>query len=194
MTGICFPAYLETGTGAFRDEIHREVPVVYQTYEQVALLLDQAAHLIVCRHDDPVQVTSCNGGLDACKEEFVLAKFPEIEEVYVYLQALSPSPSENVILKSIILCLGAGELIEVVSAGAVLKVNDSLVLIPALLSLNKALDNDIGISLCRNKLCVSYNTIGFSVGVNRITANDAEPKAQLKSFSFSFSPFWFRNF
>ena len=105
MTGIGFPAYLETGTGAFRDEIHREVPVVYQTYEQVALLLDQAAHLIVCRHADPVQVTSCNGGLDACKEEFVLAKFPEIEEVYVYLQALSPSPSENVILKGIILCL-----------------------------------------------------------------------------------------
>ena len=88
-------ADLESGLGAFADELDREIPVFDHGDEQVALFSKQADHLAHVRCADPVQLLLDDGGLDAGDQQFGLVKFPEVEDGSTKAK-LFPFKSSNV--------------------------------------------------------------------------------------------------
>ena len=104
MAGICLAADLESCCRALGHEVDREVAVVDEGYEQVALLFDESCCLAVVWHADPVEVTACDGGLDAGEQEFVLCEFAEVEEVDADFDAVAAPPCKDFLFEAVPLC------------------------------------------------------------------------------------------
>ena len=95
MAVVCPSSYLESRLGAFADEFYREVAVVYERDEKVALFPDEAAYLAYFRSPQPVQFFLYDGCLYAGDQQFFLVQSSEVEEIYVELQAHVPSPLDD---------------------------------------------------------------------------------------------------